>query len=84
MRNFFKAVVLLSAIILVGAALFVFSTDKEIIFLKDGTVKTVDETWPSGNHIFYEVDNQISFLRKDKIETYGRRNIKNFFLAIKE
>jgi serine/threonine protein kinase len=69
---------------LVGAALFVFSTDKEIIFLKDGTVKTVDETWPSGNHIFYEVDNQISFLRKDKIETYGRRNIKNFFLAIKK
>ena len=84
MRNFFKAIVLLSAITFVGAALFVFFTDKEIIFLKNGTIKTVDETWPSGNSVFYEIDDQIFSLSKNEIETYGKRNLQNFFLAVQK
>ena len=83
MRNFFKSIVLLSLLVVVGATVFVTLTDKEIIFLKDGTIKTVDEIWKSGNSIFYEIEDQIYFLNKDEVTTFGKRNIKNFFLATK-
>jgi serine/threonine protein kinase len=83
MRNFFKSIVLISLLVVVGAAVFVTLTDKEIIFLKDGTIKTVDEIWKSGNSIFYEIEDQIYFLNKDEVTTFGKRNIKNFFLATK-
>ena len=82
MRNIFKAIVLLSALLIAGAALFVYATDKEIIFLKNGTVKTVDQTWPSGNSLFYEIDDQIYSLSNDEIQTYGKRDIQKFTLAI--
>jgi serine/threonine protein kinase len=75
---------LVSAITIAGAVLFVFFTDKEIIFLKDGTVKTVDETWPSGNSVFYEIDGQIFSLSKDEIQKYGKRDIFNLFQAIQK
>ena len=83
MRNFFKSIVLLSLLVVVGAAVFVTLTDKEIIFLKDGTIKTVDEIWQSGNSIFYEIEDQIYFLNKDEVRTFGKRNIKNFYLTTK-
>ena len=55
--------------------------DKEIILLKDGTIITVDATWPSGNSIFYEVDNQIYFHKKNEIKSYGERNLGHLYLA---
>ena len=66
MRNFFQAIVLFSVITVVGAALFVFFTDKQIIVLNDDTLKTVDETWLSGDSLFYEIDGQIDFLDKGR------------------
>ena len=83
MRNFFQAVVLFSVIMVIGAALFVFFTDKQIIVLTDDTLKTVDETWLSGDSLFYEIDGQIDFLDKSEIKTYGNRNIQHVFLEIK-
>jgi hypothetical protein len=58
MRNFFQAIVLFSVITVVGAGLFVFFTDKQIIVLNNDTLKTVDETWQSGDSLFYEIDGQ--------------------------
>ena len=83
MRNFFQAVVLFSVIMVIGAALFVFFTDKQIIVLTDDTLKTVDETWLSGDSLFYEIDGQIDFLDRSDIKTYGNRNIQHVFLEIK-
>ena len=83
MRNFFQAIVLFCVITVVGAALFVFFTDKQIIVLNDDTLKTVDETWSSGDSLFYEIDGQIDFFDKGEIKTYGKRNIQHIFLGIK-
>jgi len=83
MRNFFQAIVLFSVITVVGAGLFVFFTDKQIIVLNDDTLKTVDETWQSGDSLFYEIDGQIDFLDKNELKTYGKRNIRHVFLGIK-
>ncbi len=83
MRNFFQALVLFSVIMVIGAALFVFLTNKQIIVLKDDTLKTVDETWLSGDFLFYEIDGQIDFLDRGEIKTYGKRNIQHVFLGIK-
>jgi serine/threonine protein kinase len=83
MRNFFQATVLFSVIMVVGAALFVFFTDKKIIILNDDTLKTVDETWLSGDSLFYEIDGQIDFLDNGEIKTYGKRNIRHVFLGVK-
>jgi hypothetical protein len=82
MRNFFQAIVLFSVITVVGAGLFVFFTDKQIIVLNNDTLKTVDETWQSGDSLFYEIDGQIDFLDKNELKTYGKRNIRHVFLGI--
>ncbi|MGB9439363.1 MAG: hypothetical protein WCB15_15570, partial [Desulfobacterales bacterium] len=83
MRNFFQAIVLFSVITVVSAALFVFFSDKKIIVLNDDTLKTVDETWLSGDSLFYEIEGQIDFLDKGEIKTHGKRNIRHVFLGIK-
>ncbi len=83
MRNFFQAIVLFSVITVVGAGLFVFFTDKQIIVLNNDTLKTVDETWQSGDSLFYEIDGQIDFLDKSELKAYGKRNIRHVFLGIK-
>ena len=83
MRNFIQAIILLSVITVVGAALFVLFTDKKIIVLNDDTFKTVDEIWLTGDSLFYEIDGQIDFLDDSEIKTYGERNIRHVFLYIK-
>ena len=83
MRNFLQAIVLFIVITVVGTALFVFFTDKQIIVLNDGSLKTVDETWLSGDSLFYEIDGQIDFLDNSEIKTYGKRNMRHVFLGIK-
>lgn len=83
MRNFFQAIVLFSVITVVGVALFVFFTDKEIIILSDGTLKTVDQIWITGDSLFYEIDNQIDFLDKSQIRTFGKRRMRHVILGIK-
>ena len=83
MRVFFKTLVLLSVIAVAGVALFVFFTDEDVIILNDGTIKIVDETWQSGDSVFFESEGQIDFYDNNQIRTYGKRNIKNTLLAIK-
>jgi len=83
MRNFFQAIVLFIVITVVGTALFVFFTDKQIIVLNDDSLRTVDQTWLSGDSLFYEIDGQIDFLDNSEIKTYGKRNIRHVFLGIK-
>ena len=82
MRNFFQAIVLFSVITVAGAGLFVFFTDKQIIILNDDTLKTVDETWLSGDSLFYEINGQIDFLDKGEIKTYGKKNIRHVFPGV--
>ena len=83
MRNFFQAIVLLVVFTIVGVALFVYFTDKKVIVLNDGNLKTVDQTWLSGDSLFYEIDSQIDFLDKSQIKTYGKRQMRHVFMGIK-
>ena len=69
MKKLLKLFLLLTLLILLtvgGIAVFVHSTDKQVVVLKDGSFKTVDEIWESGSSIFYEVDGDIFLL-----EQYG-------------
>ena len=83
MRNLFKTVVILSAIAVAGAALYINFSDREVIVLKDGTVKTVDATWQSGDSIFFEINGQIDFYDRDEIKTYGKRSLMHFIQGFK-
>jgi len=78
MRNFFKTIFILSVIAVAGAALYLYfsDSDKEVIVLKDGTIKIVDATWQSGDSLFFEINNQIDFYDKDEIKTHGKLAFK--------
>ncbi len=79
MKKFFKLFMITVLLTVGGAALFVFSTDKKVVVLKDGTIKTVDEIWESGNSIFYEIDSEIFLLNHNEIKRYGKRHIGHIF-----
>ena len=83
MRNFFKTVFILGVLAVAGAAGYLQFSDRQVIVLKDGTIKTVDTIWQSGDSIFYEIDNQIDFYEKDEIKTYGKRNLMRFITGLK-
>jgi serine/threonine protein kinase len=83
MRNFLKTIFILSVIAVAAAALYIHFSDKEVIVLKDGTIKTVDATWQSGDSVFFEINNQIDFYEQDEIKTHGKRNLMNLLLGIK-
>jgi serine/threonine protein kinase len=83
MRNFLKTVFILSALAVAGVAVYLHFSDKEIIVLNDGTVKTVDSTWKSGDSVFFEINNQIDFYEQNEIKTYGKQNLRRFVLVIK-
>ena len=42
----------------------------------------MDETWLSGDSLFYEINGQIDFLDKGEIKTYGKKNIRHVFLGV--
>jgi serine/threonine protein kinase len=65
-----------------GVFVFVYSTDKQVVVLKDGSIKTVDEIWESGTSIFYEVDGDIFLLNQDEIKSYGKRNVGHIFQGV--
>jgi len=83
MRNFLKTVFILGVLAVAGAAGYLHFSDKQVIILKDGTMKTVDAIWQSGDSIFYEINNQMDFYEKDDIETYGKRNLMRCITGIK-
>ena len=68
-----------------GAAIFVYSTDQQIVVLKDGTILTVDAVWESGsaNLISYEVDGETTLLNRDEIKSHGERNLGHIFQETK-
>jgi len=66
-----------------GAAIFVFSTDKQVLALKDGSFKRADEIWESGDSLFYEVDGEIFLLNQDEVKSYGKRNLGHIFQETK-
>jgi serine/threonine protein kinase len=83
MKNIFKISVFISLATIVGAALFVFFTDKEVVVLKDGNIKTVDHIWESRDSLFYEINNEIYLLDKFEIKGHSKRNLIHLFLDIK-
>ena len=79
MKKFFKLFAITVLLTAGAAAVFVFSTDKHVVVLADGTKKTVDEIGEKGNLIFYELDNETFWLNHDEIKSYGKRNIGHIF-----
>ena len=79
MKKFFKLFAIMVLLAVGGAAVFVFSTDKQVVVLTDGTIKMVDKTGERGNLIFYELDGETFWLNQDEIKSYGKRNIGHIF-----
>lgn len=83
MKTFIKLFIILSLLTVGGTALWVHFTDQQVLVLKDGTTKTVDEIWESGDSIFYEIENEIFLLDQDEIKSYGKRNFGHFIQRVK-
>jgi serine/threonine protein kinase len=83
MKAFFKAIVILALLSMGGAVLWIHFSDKEVVVLADGTIKTVDEIWESGDSIFYEVENEMFLLDQHEIKSYGKRNFGHLILEVK-
>jgi hypothetical protein len=82
MKKILKLFLLLTLLTVGGIAVFVYSTDKQVVVLKDGSLKTVDEIWESGNSIFYEIDGDIFLLDQDEIKSYGKLNMGHIFQGV--
>jgi len=82
MRKFFQTVILLSIITVASAALFVFLTDKHVIILNNGTLKTVDD-----KKVIYLNDGTILYkdeiIEKEDIRAYEKRNVLHLALAVR-
>jgi len=83
MKKLSQLLIIFALLTAAGAVVFVFSTDEQVVVLEDGTIKTVDEVWESGDSIFYEINNEIFLLDQDEIKSYGKRNIGHLFQEIK-
>jgi serine/threonine protein kinase len=83
MKAFFKTIVILALLSMGGAVLWIHFSDKEVVVLADGTIKTVDEIWESGDSIFYEVENEMFLLDQHEIKSYGKRNFGHLILEVK-
>jgi len=86
MKKLFKLFVLMALLTVCGAALFVHFSDKQVLVLTDGTLKTVDEVWESesGNLISYEVEGERVLLKREEIKSYGKRNLGHVYQEAKE
>jgi serine/threonine protein kinase len=86
MKKLFKLFVLMALLTVCGAALFVHFSDKQVLVLADGTLKTVDEIWESesGNLIAYEAEGERVLLQKEEIKSYGKRNLGHVYLEAKK
>jgi len=82
MRKFIYTVLILSIITVAGTAIYVFLTDKYVILLNNGTVKTVDD-----KKVIYLNDGTIIYkdeiIEKNDIQSYEKRNIKHIFLVVR-
>ncbi|MGD8716004.1 MAG: hypothetical protein PVG70_15740 [Desulfobacterales bacterium] len=83
MKTLIKTVVLVAIATVVGSAVYVFFSDKEVLVFIDGSIKTVDQTWESGDSIFYEINSEIYLIDQYEIKTYGKRNLRHFFAGVK-
>ncbi len=74
-----RQVILLFLLLMVGVGAFFLNgyMDQEVVVLKNGNVMTVDETWDSGNAIFYEIDNEVFVVNKLQIDHYGKPNLES-------
>jgi len=83
MKKLSQFLIVIALLTAAGAGGFVFSTDEQVVVLEDGTIKTVDDIWESGDSIFYEINNEIFLLDQDEIKSYGKRNIGHLFQEVK-
>ena len=73
MKKLFKLFILMVLLTVLGAAIFVHFSDKQVVVLADGTIKTVDDVWESesGNLISFEIEGERVLLKREEIKTYG-------------
>ncbi len=78
--------ILMVLVTILGAAICVYFSDKQVVVFADGTIKTVDEVWESesGNLIAYEVEGERVLLKREEIKTYGKRNLGHVYQEAKK
>ena len=79
MRKFFLITVISCVVIAAAAALFVHLTEKHVIILNNGIIKSVDD-----DKVIYLNDGTILYnddiIENEEIKSYEKRNITHLFL----
>jgi serine/threonine protein kinase len=83
MKTNYKIIALLILITVGGTVLWLDFSAKQIMVLTEGSAKMVDKIWESGDIIFYEIDDELFLLNRDKVESYGKRRFSHRFMKFK-
>ena len=83
MKKLIQSLIIIALLTVGGVAVFVFSSDKQVVVLKDGTIKTVDEIGEVGNSIWYTIDDDRFWLNEGEIKSYGKRKIGHLLQEVK-
>ena len=80
-----RQAVLLLLILIAGVSAFLIKgyMDKSIVVLKSGSVITADESWESDGLVYYQIENEVNFFRKFKVESYGKPDLESSLRHVK-
>ena len=80
-----RPTILLALLVLAGIAAFYANgyMDRSVVVLKNGTVIVADQTWESGDVIFYEVENEIYIVHKFEVKRFGKTDFESMVQHVK-
>ena len=82
-----KKALVIGCVIALGVLVYIsFTTDyfdNTVIVLKDGRIIETDSTWDSGDELMYKYEGEIHILEQRDVENIEKRNIRHFFLDLK-
>ncbi|MGD8523922.1 MAG: hypothetical protein PVF56_22420, partial [Desulfobacterales bacterium] len=79
MKKFFLILfMLLISVAAAGAYFLKDGIDKTILILTNGTRIEVDNTWESGDMVFYEIEGEVYLLNSDEVDRVGKADYKYY------
>lgn len=79
MKKFFLILfILLISGVAAGAILLKDGIDKTILIMRNGSRIEVDNTWESGDIVFYEIEGEVYLLNSDEVDRVGKADYKYY------
>jgi serine/threonine protein kinase len=74
-----RPMILCALLLSAGIAFFYVSDymDRSAVVLKDGNVILADQTWQSGDMIFYEIENEVFIISKLEVKSFGKPDLES-------